>query len=73
MANGYTERFVSYLEDLRDKHPKVVIMAGNVVTGEMAEELILSVLILSKLVLVPDPFAQHVKKRCWLSAALSHY
>ncbi len=42
VANGYTERFVSYLEDLRVKHPKVVIMAGNVVTGEMAEELILS-------------------------------
>ena len=42
VANGYTERFVSYLEELRDKHPHVVIMAGNVVTGEMAEELILS-------------------------------
>jgi GMP reductase len=42
VANGYTERFVSFLEDLRGKHPKAVIMAGNVVTGEMAEELILS-------------------------------
>lgn len=42
VANGYTERFVSCLEHLRDKHPKAVIMAGNVVTGEMAEELILS-------------------------------
>lgn len=42
VANGYTERFVSHLEELRDKHPKAVIMAGNVVTGEMAEELILS-------------------------------
>jgi GMP reductase len=42
VANGYTERFVSYLEDLRAKHPQAVIMAGNVVTGEMAEELILS-------------------------------
>ncbi len=42
VANGYTERFVSYLEDLRVKHPQAVIMAGNVVTGEMAEELILS-------------------------------
>lgn len=42
VANGYTERFVSYLEDLRNKHPKAVIMAGNVVTGEMSEELILS-------------------------------
>jgi len=42
VANGYTERFVSFLENVREKHPKAVIMAGNVVTGEMVEELILS-------------------------------
>src|SRR3990167_3078306 len=42
VANGYTERFVSFLERLRETYPKMVIMAGNVVTGEMAEELILS-------------------------------
>lgn len=42
VANGYTERFVSCLENLRDKYPQKVIMAGNVVTGEMVEELILS-------------------------------
>lgn len=42
VANGYTEKFVSCLEHLREKHPKTVIMAGNVVTGEMVEELILS-------------------------------
>jgi GMP reductase len=42
VANGYTERFVSFLENLREKYPKTVIMAGNVVTGEMVEELILS-------------------------------
>jgi len=42
VANGYTERFVSCLEHLREKYPKTVIMAGNVVTGEMTEELILS-------------------------------
>lgn len=42
VANGYTERFVSYLEKLRELYPKTVIMAGNVVTGEMVEELILS-------------------------------
>lgn len=42
VANGYTERFVSFLENLRELYPKTVIMAGNVVTGEMAEELILS-------------------------------
>lgn len=42
VANGYTERFVATLEQLREKYPKTVIMAGNVVTGEMVEELILS-------------------------------
>lgn len=42
VANGYTERFVSCLERLREKYPQKVIMAGNVVTGEMVEELILS-------------------------------
>lgn len=42
VANGYTERFVSFLEHLREKYPEKVIMAGNVVTGEMVEELILS-------------------------------
>src|SRR3990167_991151 len=42
VANGYTERFVSCLENLREKYPTKVIMAGNVVTGEMVEELILS-------------------------------
>lgn len=42
VANGYTERFVSCLEHIREKYPQKVIMAGNVVTGEMVEELILS-------------------------------
>lgn len=42
VANGYTERFVSFLEHVREKYPQTVIMAGNVVTGEMVEELILS-------------------------------
>ncbi len=42
VANGYTERFVSCLEHLRETYPDAVIMAGNVVTGEMVEELILS-------------------------------
>ena len=42
VANGYTERFVKFLERLRNTYPNKVIMAGNVVTGEMVEELILS-------------------------------
>lgn len=42
VANGYTERFVECLMRLREAYPDKVIMAGNVVTGEMVEELILS-------------------------------
>ncbi len=42
VANGYTERFVDFLKRLRDLYPDILIMAGNVVTGEMVEELILS-------------------------------
>ena len=37
VANGYTERFVSFLERLREAYSNAVIMAGNVVTGEMVE------------------------------------
>ncbi len=42
VANGYSERFSGFIKRLRDECPGVVIIAGNVVTGEMTEELILS-------------------------------
>src|SRR6266496_397582 len=42
VANGYTESFVRFVKKFREHHPELVIMAGNVVTGEMTEELILS-------------------------------
>ena len=42
VANGYTERFVNFVKKFRDTYPDIVIIAGNVVTGEMTEELILS-------------------------------
>jgi GMP reductase len=42
VANGYTESFVKFVEEFRDAHPGVTMMAGNVVTGEMTEELILA-------------------------------
>src|SRR3990167_3204945 len=42
VANGYSERFVSCVEQVREMYPQAIIMAGNVVTGEMVEELILS-------------------------------
>lgn len=42
VANGYSEPFVSFVKKMRDKLPDITIMAGNVVTGEMTEELLLS-------------------------------
>jgi GMP reductase len=41
VANGYSEGFVKFVEQFRNRYPKVTLMAGNVVTGEMTEELIL--------------------------------
>ena len=42
VANGYSESFVNFVRLVREKWPTHTIMAGNVVTGEMVEELILS-------------------------------
>ena len=42
VANGYSERFATTVEKIREKYPELIIIAGNVVTGEMTEELILS-------------------------------
>jgi len=42
VANGYSEKFVSFVKDTRNKYPGKIIMAGNVVTGEMVEELLLA-------------------------------
>ena len=41
VANGYTSAFVRFIDKLRHAYPEVTIMAGNVVTGEMTEQLIL--------------------------------
>ena len=42
VANGYSEYFVEQIGKVRARHPERVIMAGNVVTGEMVEQLLLS-------------------------------
>ena len=41
VANGYSQRFVHVVERVRNSHPTKIIIAGNVVTAEMTEELIL--------------------------------
>merc|ERR1712235_5144 len=42
VANGYSEHFVMYVRKVRAAYPEHTILAGNVVTGEMVEELLLS-------------------------------
>lgn len=42
VANGYSEHFVNFVKKMRNLLPEKVIIAGNVVTGEMVEELLLS-------------------------------
>ncbi len=42
VANGYSEHFVNFLQRAREAFPDKTICAGNVVTGEMVEELILT-------------------------------
>ena len=42
VANGYSELFVDFVKRTRQAYPERVIMAGNVVTGEMVEELLLA-------------------------------
>lgn len=42
VANGYTERFVQFATRVRQRFPEKILMAGNVVTGEMVEELSLA-------------------------------
>lgn len=41
VANGYNQEVVSFLKRAREQLPEITIMIGNVVTGEMTEELIL--------------------------------
>lgn len=42
VANGYTEMFSEFIYQLRINHSDIVIIAGNVVTGDMTQELILN-------------------------------
>lgn len=42
VANGYSEHFVEFVKKARQNFPDKIIMAGNVVTGEMVEELLLA-------------------------------
>ena len=42
VANGYSEHFVKFVRRVRKDYPKLIIIAGNVVTADMTQELILA-------------------------------
>jgi len=42
VANGYSQNFVEVIETTRRKYPTKTIIAGNVVTGEMVEVLLMA-------------------------------
>jgi len=42
VANGYSENFSNFVSEVRKKYPSKTIIAGNVVTADMTQELVLS-------------------------------
>jgi GMP reductase len=42
VANGYMQSFVDFCRTFRARHPRLIILAGNVVTGDITEELLFS-------------------------------
>ena len=42
IANGYSEHFVDFVRQVRKDYPRLNIIAGNVVTADMTQELILA-------------------------------
>ena len=42
VANGYTQKFIDFVKEIRERWPEKTLIAGNVVTAEMTEALILA-------------------------------
>lgn len=42
IANGYIPKLTDFVKEVRDKFPEILIMVGNIVTGDMTQDLILS-------------------------------
>lgn len=42
VANGYMQSFVDFCKNFRKSHPDIILMAGNVVTGDIVETLLLA-------------------------------
>ena len=53
VANAYHQNFVDFIKMVREEYPEKVIVAGNVVTPEMVEELIINGAVMVKIGIGP--------------------
>lgn len=42
VANGYSQKFIDFVSNFRDANPEVILIAGNVATPEIVEQLLVS-------------------------------
>lgn len=61
IANGYIPNLLKFVKELRTKFPNILIMAGNVVTGDMVQDLILSGADIVKVGIGNGCFTGHMK------------
>lgn len=73
IANGYSEHLVEYVQRVRAAFPDKVISAGNVVTGDMVEELILAGADIVKVGIGPGSVCTTRVKTCWLPTTVRDY
>jgi GMP reductase len=65
VANGYSEHFIDHVRKVREAFPSHTIMAGNVVTGEMVEELLLSGADIVKVCSLAANWQEHSVRARW--------
>lgn len=73
IANGYSEHLVEYVQRVRAAFPDKVISAGNVVTGDMVEELILAGADIVKVGIGPGSVCTTRVSRCRLPTTVRDY
>ena len=62
IANGYSQKFAGFISKIRERYPNIVILAGNVATPDMTQELILGGADYIKVGLGPGAFCETRKK-----------
>ena len=74
IANGYSDHFSKFVQSVREKYPTKTIIAGNVVTADMTQELILSGADIVKVGIGPGSVCTtRIQNRCWLSSTECSY